>query len=237
MIALLEVKNIDVYYGKVRALENVSLGIQEGEVVAVLGANGAGKSTLLKTISGLIHPRKGQIELNGENINKMDAHEVVKRGIAHVPEGRGIFPLSTTWDNLLVGAFTRSDQEIEKDAEGFLDLFPVLRERRKEMAKMLSGGEQQMLAICRALMGRPKFLLLDEPSLGLAPLIVKSVFEMVQKLRSQGVAILLVEQNAAQALKVADRAYVLVNGEVVLEGRSKDLLEQEEIKKLYLGGV
>lgn len=238
MRILLEVKGIYVYYGQVRALENVSLEVGEGEIVAVLGANGAGKSTLLKTISGLIHPQKGQILLDGKPIHNLEAHEVVRKcGIMHVPEGRGIFPLSTTRDNLLVGAYTRSDSEVKVDAEKFMKVFPVLHERRNELAKMLSGGEQQMLAICRALMARPKILLLDEPSLGLAPRIVKSIFEMLQELRDQGITILLVEQNALQALRIANRAYVLVNGEVTLEGKGEDLLQNDEVRRLYLGGV
>ncbi len=234
---MLEVQGIDVYYGQVRALEDVSLDLKEGEIVAVLGANGSGKSTLLRTISGLVRPRKGQVLLDGQLIQRLAVHEIVERGVAHVPEGRGIFPLSTTWDNLIVGAYTRSDPEIGADAERFIKIFPVLNERRRELAKMLSGGEQQMLAICRALMARPRILLLDEPSLGLAPLVTRSIFEMLQRLRDDGTAILLVEQNAAQALKIADRAYVLVTGEVVLQGNSEDLAQEDEVRRLYLGGV
>lgn len=233
---MLKVKNIDVYYGQVKALNNISIEIKEGEIVAILGANGAGKTTLLRAISGLIKPKKGEILLDDKPIHKMLAEDIVGKGVSHVPEGRGIFPLSTTWDNLLVGAYSRKDRnQIQEDAQKYLDLFPILGKRRNELAKMLSGGEQQMLAISRALMTRPRLLLLDEPSLGLAPLITKEIFNIIKNLRTNNVSIILVEQNAAQALRIADRAYVLVTGEVALEGTCKELLCKDEVRKLYLG--
>ncbi len=235
-MAELEVRSIDVYYDQVRALAGVSIKVKPGEIVAVLGANGAGKSTLLRAISGLIRPKRGEILLNGEALHRLAADKIVQKGVAHVPEGRRVFPLSTTYENLMIGAFVRSDRrEVQNDADKYLRMFPVLGERRNELAKMLSGGEQQMLAISRALMARPRLLLLDEPSLGLAPIITREIFRIVQELRDQNVSVLLVEQNAAQALRISDRAYVLVTGEVVLEGPSKELLENDQVRKLYLG--
>jgi branched-chain amino acid transport system ATP-binding protein len=235
---MLDVNDIDVYYGQVRALSNVSIRVDKGEIVSVLGANGAGKSTLLRAISGIVRPKIGEIIFNGEKINKLSPDRIVSTGIAHVPEGRRVFPLSSTWDNLLVGAFCRSNsQEVKADAERMLKMFPVLNDRRRELAKMLSGGEQQILAICRALMASPRLLLLDEPSLGLAPIITKEIFHIIDELRKSNVSILLVEQNAVEALRISDRAYVLVTGEVVLHGNSKELMNNDEIRKLYLGDV
>jgi branched-chain amino acid transport system ATP-binding protein len=233
---MLEVRDIHVSYDQVRALAGVSIEVREGEIVAVLGSNGAGKSTLLRAISGLVRPHQGEIVLEGEPIHRLAPERIVRRGIAHVPEGRRVFPLSTTWDNLLVGAYSRSDREqVRLDAEELLARFPVLQERRRELAKMLSGGEQQMLAISRGLMARPRLLLLDEPSLGLAPFLVREIFEIIEGLRERDVSVLLVEQNAAQALRVADRAYVLVNGDVALKGDSKELMDNEQVRRLYLG--
>ncbi len=233
---MLEVENITVYYGQVRALADFNLTINKGEIIAVLGANGAGKSTLLRAISGLVRPRRGQILFDGEPIHKLAIERIVQKGVVHVPEGRRVFPLSTTWENLMVGAFTRSDaHQIRTDAEEITKMFPVLYERRRELAKMLSGGEQQMLAIGRALMARPRLLLLDEPSLGLAPKLTKEIFKTIEDLRANGVSILLVEQNATQALRIADRAYILVTGELVLQGAGKELLGNDQVRKLYLG--
>lgn len=235
---MLKINNIDVYYNQVRALNNVNIEVKEGETVAIIGANGAGKTTLLRTISSLIKPKKGEVLLDGVPIHGMPPEDIVGKGIIHVPEGRGIFPLSTTWNNLLVGAYSRKDKhQVNQDAERYLKLFPILEERKNELAKMLSGGEQQMLAICRALMAKPRLLLLDEPSLGLSPLATKEIFNIIKKLRSEKVSIVLVEQNATQALKIADRAYVLVTGEVAMEGPCEELLTNDEIRKLYLGGI
>jgi branched-chain amino acid transport system ATP-binding protein len=233
---MLQVRDIHVYYDQVHALAGASIEVNEGEIVAVLGANGAGKSTLLRAISGLVRPKQGEILLDGEPIHRLPPERIVQRGIAHVPEGRRVFPLSTTWENLMVGAYTRSDsQQVRADAEELMNTFPLLRERQREMAKMLSGGEQQMLVISRGLMARPRLLLLDEPSLGLAPLLVRDIFGIIKDLRERNVSILLVEQNAAQALRIADRAYVLVTGEVALQGPSEELLGNEQVRKLYLG--
>lgn len=236
---MLAVRDIDVFYGPVQALRHVSLEINKGEIVTVLGANGAGKSTLLRTISGLIQVKgEGEILLDGKHIHNHKPENIVRMGVAHVPEGRRVFPRSSTWENLLVGAFSRSDMDqIRLDAEEQLDLFPQLRERRDQMAKVLSGGEQQMLAICRGLMARPRLLLLDEPSLGLAPILVQEIFQKIEQLRSRGVSILLVEQNAAQALSIADRGYVLVTGEVAIQGSGKELMESDRVRQLYLGGT
>ena len=233
---MLEIRNIYVYYGQVQALAGVSIEVKKGEIVAVLGANGAGKSTLLRAISGLVRPKQGEILLDGKAIHGLPPERIVQMGVAHVPEGRRVFPRSTTWENLMVGAYSRSDnQQVQADAEEMMRTFPVLRERQHELAKMLSGGEQQMLVISRGLMARPRLLLLDEPSLGLAPLLVQEIFRIVETLRERDVSILLVEQNVAQALRIADRAYVLVTGQVALQGSSKELLGNEQVRKLYLG--
>lgn len=233
---MLEVRDIHVHYGQVRALTGVSIEVKEGEIVAVLGANGAGKSTLLRAISGLVRPKQGEILLDGFPIQGLPPERIVQMGVAHVPEGRRVFPRSTTWENLMVGAYSRSDsQQVEVDAKEMVRVFPVLWERRHELAKMLSGGEQQMLVISRGLMARPRLLLMDEPSLGLAPLLVQDIFRIIAGLRERNVSILLVEQNVAQALRIADRAYVMVTGQIALQGTSQELLSNERVRKLYLG--
>jgi branched-chain amino acid transport system ATP-binding protein len=233
---MLKVDNIHVYYGEAEALRGVSLNVERGEMIAIVGANGAGKTTTLRTIAGLIKPRKGVIELDGERIDKLPPYEIVKRGVALVPEGRGIFPEMTVWENLLLGAYTRKDRnEIMDNLKRVYELFPKLEERKKQLAGTLSGGEQQMLAIGRALMLNPKILMLDEPSLGLAPTLVQKIFEVLQLIHKQGTTILLVEQNVHWALNASDRAYVLENGRIVLEGNSRELLNSKYVKQAYLG--
>ncbi|HHY22785.1 MAG TPA: ABC transporter ATP-binding protein [Clostridiaceae bacterium] len=234
---MLEVNNIDVYYGVIHALKNVSLKVQEGEIVTLIGANGAGKTTTLRTISGLIKPTKGSIYFRGEKINSTNPQEIVAKGISHVPEGRHIFQDMSVSENLELGAFLRKDKNgIEDDYEMIYSKFPILKDRSKQRAGTLSGGEQQMLAIGRALMSRPKLLLMDEPSMGLAPLLVQEIFSIIKEINNQGTTILLVEQNANIALSIADRAYVIEIGSVVIEGSGKELAKSEEIKKAYLGG-
>jgi branched-chain amino acid transport system ATP-binding protein len=234
---MLEVNNIDVYYGVIHALKNVSLKVQEGEIVTPIGANGAGKTTTLRTISGLIKPTKGSIYFRGEKINSTNPQEIVAKGISHVPEGRHIFQDMSVSENLELGAFLRKDKNgIEDDYEMIYSKFPILKDRSKQRAGTLSGGEQQMLAIGRALMSRPKLLLMDEPSMGLAPLLVQEIFSIIKEINNQGTTILLVEQNANIALSIADRAYVIEIGSVVIEGSGKELAKSEEIKKAYLGG-
>ncbi len=234
---MLEVNNIDVYYGVIHALKNVSLKVQEGEIVTLMGANGAGKTTTLRTISGLIKPTKGSIYFRGEKINSTNPQEIVAKGISHVPEGRHIFQDMSVSENLELGAFLRKDKNgIEDDYEMIYSKFPILKDRSKQRAGTLSGGEQQMLAIGRALMSRPKLLLMDEPSMGLAPLLVQEIFSIIKEINNQGTTILLVEQNANIALSIADRAYVIEIGSVVIEGSGKELAKSEEIKKAYLGG-
>lgn len=233
---LLELKNLCVNYGGIQALQNINLIINAGEVVSLIGANGAGKSTTLRAISKIVNLHQGQIIYNGRDITRRQAHEVVKLGIAHSPEGRRVLAQQTVLTNLELGAYVRSDfAAIKADLARQFELFPRLAERRTQLAGTLSGGEQQMLAIARALMSRPKLLLLDEPSLGLAPAIVKEIFAIVQHLRSTGVTILLVEQNANLALQIADRAYVLEAGNITLTGMASDLLNNEQVKKAYLG--
>lgn len=234
---MLEVNNIDVYYGVIHALKNVSLKVQEGEIVTLIGANGAGKTTTLRTISGLIKPTKGSIYFRGEKINSTNPQEIVAKGISHVPEGRHIFQDMSVSENLELGAFLRKDKNgIEDDYEMIYSKFPILKDRSKQRAGTLSGGEQQMLAIGRVLMSRPKLLLMDEPSMGLAPLLVQEIFSIIKEINNQGTTILLVEQNANIALSIADRAYVIEIGSVVIEGSGKELAKSEEIKKAYLGG-
>ncbi|OAT72257.1 ABC transporter ATP-binding protein [Parageobacillus thermoglucosidasius] len=234
---MLKVENIDVFYGNIQALKGVSLEVKEGEIVTLIGANGAGKSTLLKTISGLLKPKQGDILYEGQSIAGKAAQTIVKRGISHVPEGRRVFANMTVEENLELGAFLRKDKhEIQKDFEKVYHLFPRLYERRKQLAGTLSGGEQQMLAMGRALMARPRLLLLDEPSMGLAPLLVKTIFRIIEEINSFGTTILLVEQNANMALSVADRAYVIESGRVVLSGLAEELNASEQVKKAYLGG-
>jgi branched-chain amino acid transport system ATP-binding protein len=232
--ALLEVDDIEVRYGAIRALKGISFHADDGEIVALLGANGAGKTTTQKTVSGMLRPSLGQIRFDGRRIDGIPAHELISLGICHVPEGRHVFPRMTVEENLEIGAFrfkTIDRQEVER----VLDLFPRLRERLHQQAGTLSGGEQQMLAIGRALMGKPRLLLLDEPSMGLAPLIVRQIFEIIREINASGVTVLLVEQNAAQALALADRGYVLQTGELVLDGTGSELLADPRIRAAYLG--
>lgn len=232
---MLKVEAIDVYYGVIRALKEVSLTVNDGEIVTLIGANGAGKTTTLRTISGLIRPRKGSIIFDGHDLTKMAPDEIAGLGIFQVPEGRRVFGNLTVMENLLMGAYLRKD-DISKDLEFVFTLFPRLKEREKQKAGTLSGGEQQMLAISRAFMGKPRMMLLDEPSLGLAPLLVFNIFETIKEINKQGVTILLVEQNAYMALQIAHRAYVLETGRVVMEGTGEELLNNEAVKKAYLGG-
>ena len=232
---MLQVDAITVRYGKTPALRGVSLEVGEGELVTLIGANGAGKTTLLKTISGLIRPAAGTIDFEGESIVRRPPHRIVARGLSHVPEGRAILKRMTVLDNLRMGAYVRSDSEINRDIESVFARFPVLAERRDQMAGTLSGGEQQMLAIGRALVARPRLLLLDEPSLGLAPKFVTRIFLTLRELRQEGKTILLVEQNARQALQVADRGYVMERGRIVLTGSGQELLNTPEVRQTYLG--
>ncbi|MFA1643389.1 ABC transporter ATP-binding protein [Chryseomicrobium aureum] len=234
---MLEVKNIDVYYGNIQALKDVSVTVNEGEIVSLIGANGAGKSTLLKTLSGLLKPKSGGITFLGNSIAGKAAQGIVKSGISHVPEGRRVFANLTVEENLELGAFLRKDKKaIAEDMKKVYDTFPRLLERRKQMSGTLSGGEQQMLAMGRAIMAKPKLLLLDEPSMGLAPLMVKTIFEVIKDINVQGTTVLLVEQNAHMALSIAHRGYVIETGKVVLSGSAQELQSSEEIRKAYLGG-
>ena len=233
-MSLLEVDDIEVRYGAIRALKGVSFHVEEGEVVALLGANGAGKTTTQKTVSGMMRPAEGEIRFDGERIDGLPAHDLINLGICHVPEGRRVFPRMTVAENLEMGAFRFKKPDLEVLARCF-ELFPRLKEREHQYAGTLSGGEQQMLAIARALMGKPRLLLLDEPSMGLAPLIVRQIFDIVKEINSTGVTVLIVEQNAAQALGLANRGYVLETGEVVLSGTGKDLLADDRIRAAYLG--
>jgi branched-chain amino acid transport system ATP-binding protein len=236
MSAMLEVKNIQVAYGKIIAVKDVSVTVNEGEIVTLIGSNGAGKSTTLRTISGLIKPKSGEITFNGKRIDGMPGHDIVSLGICHSPEGRRIFPRMTVKENLELGAFLRNDKAaVNADMERVLDLFPRLKERIKQTAGTMSGGEQQMLAVSRALMGDPKLLLLDEPSMGLAPVLVELIFDTIVKIRKQGITILLIEQNATAALEVADRAYVLESGKVKMSGSAKELSSDDKVTKAYLG--
>ncbi|OAA31821.1 amino acid ABC transporter ATPase [Kosmotoga arenicorallina S304] len=234
---MLEIKNIEVFYGYVRALKDVSLRIEEGQIVSLLGSNGAGKSTTLKTISGLLKPRKGNIFFQGKDIMHLDSSEIVRRGIVQCPEGRQLFPDLSVKENLLSGAITRKNKkQINTDLQNVYNLFPILQERKNQLAGTLSGGEQQMLAIGRALMAAPKLLMLDEPSLGLAPKIVEQIFELLANLNKEhGLTILLVEQNANAALRISDYAYILEVGTLALEGNAKDLLKSELVQQKYLG--
>ena len=233
---MLKVNDLNVYYGGIHALKGVSLKVPKGNVVTLIGANGAGKSTTLRAICRLVKSKKGEIILNNENISNKATDEIVKMGIAMVPEGRKIFPNLTVQENLNIGAFIRTDKEkISHDQEWVCELFPRLKERLWQKGETLSGGEQQMLAIARGLMSRPKFLMLDEPSLGLAPLLVKEIFDIIKRIHQEGMTVLLVEQNAFAALKIADYAYVLETGKIVLEGTGEELLQDERVKKAYLG--
>lgn len=234
---MLELNDINVYYGKIHAVKNISLKIKKGELVALLGANGAGKTTTLRTISGMLRAKSGSIIFDGQDINKIEAHKIVAMGLAHCPEGRQVFSRLSVLENLKIGAFLRKDhKKIEKDLELVYSLFPVLAERKTQSAGTLSGGEQQMLAIGRSLMSNPSLLLFDEPSLGLAPIIIEKIFEVIKELKNEGKTILLVEQNAYNALAIADRGYVLETGNIKLSGEAGDLLANDEVKKAYLGG-
>ena len=234
---MLEVKNLSVHYGMIQAVRNVDFTVKEGEIVSLIGANGAGKSTILKTLSGLIHPSEGEIVYLGENIASTSAKKIVEKGLVQVPEGRHVFPGLTVKENLELGAFLRKDkEEIQKDMEAVFERFPILKERKDQDAQTLSGGEQQMLAMGRALMSRPKLLLLDEPSMGLAPIFIREIFKIIQEIQKTGTTVLLIEQNAKMALSISNRAYVLETGSVVLSGTGQELLESNEIQKAYLGG-
>jgi branched-chain amino acid transport system ATP-binding protein len=235
-MALLELESVDASYGRIQALRKVSLRVEKGEVVALIGSNGAGKTTTLRTISGLMHPTNGTIRFDGGEITTTRPSRIVGLGISQSPEGRRLFPRMTVIDNLFMGAYTRSDRAgIASDMDRVFQLFPRLQERRTQIAGTLSGGEQQMLAMGRSLMARPKLLMLDEPSLGLAPILVETIFNIVREINSQGTTVLLVEQNAHKALEVANRGYVLETGVVVQEGSGQELLASEEVQKAYLG--
>jgi len=234
---MLAVKDIDVYYGAIHALKKLSINVEQGSIVTLIGANGAGKSTTLKTISGLTRPKSGSITFKEADITRILPEKIVERGISQVPEGRRVFAAMTVMENLEMGAFLRKNKaDINNDMEMVFTRFPRLKERRKQTAGTLSGGEQQMLAIGRALMARPELLLMDEPSMGLAPLLVKEIFEIIKDINSHGTTILLVEQNANMALSIADYAYVIETGEIVLQGSARELMHSEEVKKAYLGG-
>jgi branched-chain amino acid transport system ATP-binding protein len=235
-MSILVIDNIHTYYGKIQALKGISLEVEEGEIVTLIGANGAGKTTTLRTISGLIHPRQGNITLEGDDLSNYSAHEIVFKGVAMVPEGRGIFTRLSVQENLDMGAYSRNERAaIAKDLDLVFTLFPRLKERRNQVAGTLSGGEQQMLATGRALMARPRVLLMDEPSMGLAPILVESTFETIKAINDEGTTILLVEQNATMALSVADRGYVLQTGEIVLSDTAENLKQNEMVQKAYLG--
>ncbi|MBI4529033.1 MAG: ABC transporter ATP-binding protein [Deltaproteobacteria bacterium] len=233
---MLEVRDLHVYYGAIHALKGVFFSVARGEMVTLLGANGAGKTTTLKTISGLIRPRSGSIELLGQHLEKVEPHEIVRLGVAHVPEGRKIFARLTVLENLKTGAYTRRLSAISQDLEMVFTLFPRLRERMRQVAGTLSGGEQQMLAIGRGLMARPKLLILDEPSMGLAPVIVEQIFDRIRAVNQEGVTVLLVEQNAAMALAISHRGYVLETGMVIMKGKAADLATNDQVRQAYLGG-
>jgi branched-chain amino acid transport system ATP-binding protein len=236
-MAMLEVNDVHTYYGNIHALKGISLSVEEGEIVTLIGANGAGKSTTLNTICGLLHPRSGSIRLEEEDIHGLPPHDVVGRGVSQAPEGRRIFGRLTVQENLEMGAFLRDDAEgIRRDTRRVFDLFPRLEERRRQLGGTLSGGEQQMLAIGRALMAHPRVLLLDEPSMGLAPLLVEDIFRVIRQLNEEGTTILLVEQNALMALAIAGRGYVLETGSVVLAGTADELRENPQVQEAYLGG-
>jgi len=232
---LLDVKDIHVFYGNIEAVKGMSFHVDRGEIVCLIGANGAGKTTTLRTVSGLLRPKEGAIFYDDQRIDLLPAHEIVSLGVAQSPEGRRIFPRMSVRENLDMGAFTRKDAEQRQDMERILELYPILKERARQAAGTLSGGEQQMLAIGRALMTKPKLLLLDEPSMGLAPIVVERIFQTIREISEQGVTILLVEQNAAQALGLANRGYVIETGRIVLEDEARALLANERVRKAYLG--
>ena len=233
---MLTVKNLKVNYGMIQAIKGVSFSVEEGEVIALIGANGAGKTTTLHTVTGLLSPKKGKVIFQGKDITKVPAHKIVSMGMAHVPEGRRVFAELSVYENLKMGAYTRTDKaEIEESLKSVYKRFPRLEERKNQMAGTLSGGEQQMLAMGRALMSKPSIILMDEPSMGLSPILVNEIFDIIRSVSESGTTVLLVEQNAKKALSIADRAYVLETGNITLEGNAKDLLEDDSIKKAYLG--
>ena len=234
---MLKVKNLNVYYGNIHAIKDVSIEVNEGEIVSLIGANGAGKTTTLQTISGLLKARSGEIEFLGNNLLKTEPHKILQMGLAQVPEGRRVFAELTVKENLQLGAYTIKDKDenINADRDKVYERFPRLKEREKQLAGTLSGGEQQMLAMGRAIMSRPKILLLDEPSMGLSPLLVKEIFRIIKEVNKSGVTVLLVEQNAKMALSISDRAYVLETGKIAMEGNAKERMQNEDIKKAYLG--
>ena len=235
-MAMLEVKDLEVYYGMIQAIKGISFEVNQGEVIALIGANGAGKTTTLHTITGLLSPKKGSVLFEGQDITKVPAHKIVSMGMAHVPEGRRVFSQLSVYENLKLGAYTRKDRSnIDKELQSIYERFPRLAERKNQLAGTLSGGEQQMLAMGRALMSKPSIVLMDEPSMGLSPIRVNEIFDIIESISKSGTTVLLVEQNAKKALSIADRAYVLETGKVVLEGNAKDLLENDSIKKAYLG--
>ena len=235
-MAMLEVKDLQVSYGMIQAIKGISFEVNQGEVIALIGANGAGKTTILHTVTGLIAPKAGSIMFEGQDITKVPAHKIVSMGMAHVPEGRRVFAQLSVYDNLKMGAYTRTDKnEIEESLEMVYKRFPRLEERKNQMAGTLSGGEQQMLAMGRALMSKPKIILMDEPSMGLSPIFVNEIFNIIQEVSASGTTVLLVEQNAKKALSIADRAYVLETGNIALEGDAKILMNDDSIKKAYLG--
>ncbi|GGA33756.1 ABC transporter ATP-binding protein [Psychrobacillus lasiicapitis] len=232
---MLKVKGIETFYGKIQALKQVSLEVEQGQVVTLLGANGAGKTTSMKTISGLLKPKHGTVEFLGEDITGLRPDQLLRKGIALVPEGRAILSSMTVMENLEMGAYHRNDKEIKRDIEEVMSQFPILKERKEQLGGTLSGGQQQMLAIARALLSKPKLLLLDEPSMGLAPLIVADIFKMIREIKENGTTVLLVEQNAKQALKVADYGYVMETGKVIINGEAQSLLEDSRVVEAYLG--
>lgn len=235
-MAMLEVKDLEVYYGMIQAIKGISFEVNEGEVIALIGANGAGKTTTLHTITGLLKPKKGSVMFEGTDITKIPAHKIVGLGMAHVPEGRRVFASFTVLQNLKMGAYTRNDKdEMEDTLNMIYKRFPRLEERKNQLAGTLSGGEQQMLAMGRALMSKPKIILMDEPSMGLSPILVNEIFDIIQSVSASGTTVLLVEQNAKKALSIANRAYVLETGKIVLEGDAKELMNDDSIKKAYLG--
>lgn len=235
-MAMLEIKDLEVYYGMIQAIKGISFEVNKGEVIALIGANGAGKTTILHTITGLLSPKKGSVVFEGTDITKVPAHKIVSMGMAHVPEGRRVFADLSVYENLKMGAYTRKDKnEIEETLKMVYEHFPRLEERKNQMAGTLSGGEQQMLAMGRALMSKPSIILMDEPSMGLSPIFVNEIFEIIQEVSNMGTTVLLVEQNAKKALSIADRAYVLETGKIVMEGKAEDMLNDDSIKKAYLG--
>ncbi len=235
-MSMLEIEKLEVYYGAINALKGISFNVEQGEIIALIGANGAGKTTTLHTITGLVPAKHGSVKLNGKDITKIPAHKIVSMGMAHVPEGRRVFAQLTVYENLMLGAYTRKDKaEIAESLERVYERFPRLKERRKQTAGTLSGGEQQMLAMGRALMSKPSIILMDEPSMGLSPLYVSEIFDIITEINKSGTTVLLVEQNAKKALSIANRAYVLETGTIALSGDAKELMNNEQVKKAYLG--